>query len=194
MNEQGQEVVAQQGTQATPLKIFDPARPAFTYTKAQWDIKKDWYATKLLEIAPLENPTPAQSQAMLKKLDEVATVAYIDAATLISNYENYKQALDVEERRLHASVQDGQQTVGKKDPQKLTVADIDSLVTEVLATKPYNGGKLTLYEIISESRERANFMKNVKAAIDMKMSEFITTSANIKSEIQLNGMTPNVPN
>ena len=175
------------------LTNFNPAIVKTAYSAAEWTQKEEWYTNSLVEIVPSENPTPAYSQAMLVKLDAVATVANLDAARVITNFENYKKILEIEESRMRITVQNSQMTVGKKDPAKLTVNDIDSLVTECIAMKPWNGNKRTLYEIIAECRSRANFMKNVQSIIQMKISEFVTTSANIKSEIALNGMTPSVP-
>lgn len=174
------------------VKMFDPSKVASGYTNAEWQIKEDWYSTQLGEIVIPPQPSIAEFQNLISALDRVSTTARLDYANVERNYNNYELLRKIEEREEYIAVQNAQNlTVGNKN--KLTIDDINSLVTMNINHKKWNGGQYSLYELVSMASKRMSFMKGVIESIKDKSGSLILVSASLKMETNINSMTPSVP-
>lgn len=172
---------------------FDPRTLKENYSDSEWAVKEAWYPKILAQITiPADNPTSAHLQRAVVGLDVVAGVAFIDAAYAESNYLRYDQLMKVEEGNAYVAVQNGQ-TGSIQNKTKLSIDDTKALVTQYLSSHPYDNTPYNIYELVNISRKRREFMRKVIELIEGKKDMFITTSANLKLDSTISGMTPSVP-
>lgn len=184
-----------QNANQNPAPInFDPRTLKENYSDSEWAVKEAWYPKILAQITiPADNPTSAHLQKAVVGLDIVAGVAFIDAARAESNYLRYDQLMKVEEGNAYVAVQNGQTGSSIQNKAKLSIDDTKALVTQYLSSHPYDNTQYNIYELVNISRERREFMRNIIKLIEGKKDMFITTSANLKLDSTISGMTPSVP-
>ena len=184
-----------QNANQNPAPInFDPRTLKENYSDSEWAVKEAWYPRILAQITiPADNPTSAHLQKAVVGLDVIAGVAFIDAARAESNYLRYDQLMKVEEGNAYVAVQNGQTGSSIQNKAKLSIDDTKALVTQYLSSHPYDNTPHNIYELVNISRERREFMRNIIKLIEGKKDMFITTSANLKLDSTISGMTPSVP-
>jgi hypothetical protein len=181
-------------TQQRPQKVFHPEQVQESYTDAEWKLKEKWYSDMIMKIAIPVAPTLADFQNLISQIDYLYTIASLDNGNITRNYDRYKLLKDIEEDNEYLAVQNMQMTVGSKTAGKLTVKDIESLVTANISKKKWGSTSYSLYEIFMMTGQRMQFMKDLMNSLNKKNDRLIMISAGLKLEHSITAMQPSVPN
>lgn len=181
----------QQGqTAATPA--FNPSAVLRSYTNTQWTMKEDWYVDRVNRLIIPLSPTPADIANVANDLEKLLVTARLDMSFIEQSYDKYELLYKLQEKIIYNDLYN--YNVGVAQGQKLTVAEREGYVASIIKNTPWDGGKLSLFDLRTLSRSRYTFMSGVIKALTDKKDLLITHSSVIKTEASLNGMSNSVPN
>ena len=175
---------------ATPS--FNPSTVLRSYTNTQWTMKEDWYIDRVNRLIIPLSPTPADIANVANDLERLLVTARLDMSFIEQSYDKYELLYKLQEKIIYNDLYN--YNVGVAQGQKLTVAEREGYVASIIKNTPWDGGKLSLFDLRTLSRSRYTFMSGVIKALTDKKDLLITHSSVIKTEASLNGMSNSVPN
>lgn len=186
-------VMENQTQNVTPpnKKPFDPSVPGRAYTVNQWRMKEDWYTAQVNAIFISPAPSVSDIQDTASRIDALLTVARLDYSYINQNYDKYAMLLKIEEKKLFVDLK--LQPPKQYSTLKLTIDEMKGVVASVIAGNGWDGGKLTLYELVQESSARNIFMEGVIKALEDKKDLLITHSGMMKIEHSITSISSSVP-
>jgi hypothetical protein len=182
----------QQEQQTTTVPVFNPSVVSRSYTNSQWTMKEDWYVDRVNKLTIPLSPTPADIANVANDLERLLVTARLDMSFIEQSYDKYELLYKLQEKIIYNDLYN--YNVGVTQGQKLTVAEREGYVASIIKNTPWDGGKLSLFDLRSLSRSRYTFMEGVIKALADKKDLLITHSSVIKTEASLNGMGNSVPN
>lgn len=180
----------QANTTNTPT--FNPTVVSRSYTNTQWTMKEDWYVDRVNRLTIPLSPTPADIANVANDLERLLVTARLDMSFIEQSYDKFELLYKLQEKIIYNELYN--YNVGVAQGQKLTVAEKEGYVASIIKNTPWDGGKLSLFDLRSLSRSRYTFMSGVIKALTDKKDLLITHSSVIKTEASLNGMGNSVPN
>lgn len=191
-------MAAQEATtaQATPVQQttkapFNPEEIKRAYTTSQWQQKEDWYVKEVNSINITPAPSTADIQRFASEIDRILTIARLDYAFINQAYDRYSMQLKIEERRDFVTLK--QQPPAQFAGMKLTVDDMKGVVAVVIKQNGWNGGKLSLYDLVEMSSQRNIFMEGVIKTLQDKKDLLITHSGMMKIDHTVTNFQGSVP-
>lgn len=166
---------------------FDPSQVKRSYFPSEWTMKEEWYINSINAISVPANPMPSDVANMACQVEKMLSTARLDMAFIEQAYNRWNMQCKVQESILFTGLKAIQQG------GKLTIDEKKSRITEYLNATPWNGGKLTLYELREGADMRYVFMKNIIQSLMDKKDLLITHSSAIKADATLNALSPSVP-
>lgn len=187
------ETTQQVQQQVQPQQItFDPSKVSRSYTNTQWTMKEDWYVDRVNRLVIPLSPTPADIANVANDLERLLVTARLDMSFIEQSYDKYELLYKLQEKIIYNELYN--YNLGIVQGQKLTVAEREGYVASIIKNTPWDGGKMTLFELRTLSRSRYTFMEGVIKSLVDKKDLLITHSSVIKAEASLNGMGNSVPN
>lgn len=184
--------VMQPEIKQTTAPTFNPAVVLRSYTNSQWTMKEDWYVDKVNNLTIPLSPSPADIASVANDLERLLVTARLDMSFIEQSYDKFELLYKLQEKIIYNELYN--YNIGVAQGQKLTVAEREGYVASIIKNTPWDGGKLSLFELRSLSRSRYTFMSGVIKALTDKKDLLITHSSVIKTEASLNGMGNSVPN
>lgn len=184
--------VMQPEIKQTTAPTFNPAVVLRSYTNSQWTMKEDWYVDKVNNLTIPLSPSPADIASVANDLERLLVTARLDMSFIEQSYDKWELLYKLQEKIIYNELYN--YNIGVAQGQKLTVAEREGYVASIIKNTPWDGGKLSLFELRSLSRSRYTFMSGVIKALTDKKDLLITHSSVIKTEASLNGMGNSVPN
>lgn len=184
--------VMQTEIKQTTAPTFNPAVVLRSYTNSQWTMKEDWYVDKVNNLTIPLSPSPADIASVANDLERLLVTARLDMSFIEQSYDKWELLYKLQEKIIYNELYN--YNIGVAQGQKLTVAEREGYVASIIKNTPWDGGKLSLFELRSLSRSRYTFMSGVIKALTDKKDLLITHSSVIKTEASLNGMGNSVPN
>lgn len=179
-------------TNMSTSQMFNPAVVSRSYTNTQWTAKEDWYVDRVNRLVIPLSPTPADIANVANDLERLLVTARLDMSFIEQSYDKFELLYKLQEKIIYNELYN--YNVGVAQGQKLTVAEKEGYVASIIKNTPWDGGKLSLFDLRSLSRSRYTFMSGVIKALTDKKDLLITHSSVIKTEASLNGMGNSVPN
>lgn len=179
-------------TNTSTSQMFNPAVVSRSYTNTQWTAKEDWYVDRVNRLVIPLSPTPADIANVANDLERLLVTARLDMSFIEQSYDKFELLYKLQEKIIYNELYN--YNVGVAQGQKLTVAEKEGYVASIIKNTPWDGGKLSLFDLRSLSRSRYTFMSGVIKALTDKKDLLITHSSVIKTEASLNGMGNSVPN
>lgn len=174
------------------MPVFNPAQVYRSYTNSQWTSKEDWYVNKITNLTIPLSPTPADIANVANDLEKLLVTARLDMSFIEQAYDKYELLYKLQEKVIYNSLD--KYNVGVTQGMKLTVAEREGYVASIIQNNPWDGGKLSLFDLRTLSRSRYTFMQGVIKSLTDKKDLLITHSSVIKTEASINGMSSSVPN
>lgn len=172
--------------------VFNPETVYRSYTNSQWTMKEDWYVDKVNNITIPLSPSPADIANVANDLERLLVTARLDMSFIEQSYDKYELLYKLQEKIIYNELYN--YNIGVTQNQKLTVAEREGYVASIIKNTPWDGGKLSLFDLRTLSRSRYTFMQGVIKALTDKKDLLITHSSVIKTEASINGMSSSVPN
>ena len=176
---------------SAPL-VFNPETVYRSYTNSQWTMKEDWYVNKVNNLTIPLSPSPADIANVANDLERLLVTARLDMSFIEQSYDKYELLYKLQEKIIYNELYN--YNIGVTQNQKLTVAEREGYVASIIKNTPWDGGKLSLFDLRTLSRSRYTFMQGVIKALTDKKDLLITHSSVIKTEASINGMSSSVPN
>lgn len=176
----------------TSSQVFNPSVVSRSYTNTQWTMKEDWYVDRVNRLVIPLSPTPADIANVANDLERLLVTARLDMSFIEQSYDKFELLYKLQEKIIYNELYN--YNIGVTQGQKLTVAEKEGYVASIIKNTPWDGGKLSLFDLRSLSRSRYTFMSGVIKALTDKKDLLITHSSVIKTEASLNGMSNSVPN
>ena len=187
------ETTQQVQQQVQPQQItFDPSKVSRSYTNTQWTMKEDWYVDRVNRLVIPLSPTPADIANVANDLERLLVTARLDMSFIEQSYDKYELLYKLQEKIIYNELYN--YNLGIVQGQKLTVAEREGYVASIIKNTPWDGGKMTLFELRTLSRSRYTFMEGVIKSLVDKKDLLITHSSVIKAEASLSNMGNSVPN
>lgn len=187
------ETTQQVQQQVQPQQItFDPSKVSRSYTNTQWTMKEDWYVDRVNRLVIPLSPTPADIANVANDLERLLVTARLDMSFIEQSYDKYELLYKLQEKIIYNELYN--YNLGIVQGQKLTVAEREGYVASIIKNTPWDGGKMTLFELRTLSRSRYTFMEGVIKSLVDKKDLLITHSSVIKAEASLSNMGSSVPN
>lgn len=172
--------------------VFNPETVYRSYTNSQWTMKEDWYVDKVNNLTIPLSPSPADIANVANDLERLLVTARLDMSFIEQSYDKYELLYKLQEKIIYNELYN--YNIGVTQNQKLTVAEREGYVASIIKNTPWDGGKLSLFDLRTLSRSRYTFMQGVIKALTDKKDLLITHSSVIKTEASINGMSGSVPN
>lgn len=172
--------------------VFNPETVYRSYTNSQWTMKEDWYVNKVNNLTIPLSPSPADIANVANDLERLLVTARLDMSFIEQSYDKYELLYKLQEKIIYNELYN--YNIGVTQNQKLTVAEREGYVASIIKNTPWDGGKLSLFDLRTLSRSRYTFMQGVIKALTDKKDLLITHSSVIKTEASINGMSSSVPN
>lgn len=172
--------------------VFNPENVYRSYTNSQWTMKEDWYVDKVNKLTIPLSPSPADIGNVASDLERLLVTARLDMSFIEQSYDKYELLYKLQEKIIYNELYN--YNIGISQNQKLTVAEREGYVASIIKNTPWDGGKLSLFDLRTLSRSRYTFMQGVIKALTDKKDLLITHSSVIKTEASINGMSNSVPN
>lgn len=179
-------------TNMSTSQMFNPAVVSRSYTNTQWTVKEDWYVDRVNRLVIPLSPTPADIANVANDLERLLVTARLDMSFIEQSYDKFELLYKLQEKIIYNELYN--YNIGVTQGQKLTVAEREGYVANIIKNTPWDGGKLSLFDLRSLSRSRYTFMSGVIKALTDKKDLLITHSSVIKTEASINGMSNSVPN
>lgn len=173
-------------------QTFNPATVLRSYTNGQWTMKEDWYVDKINKLVIPLSPTPADIANVANDLERLLVTARLDMSFIEQSYDKYELLYKLQEKIIYNELYN--YNIGVVQGQKLTVAEREGYVASIIKNTPWDGGKLTLFDLRTLCRSRYTFMSGVIKTLTDKKDLLITHSSVIKTEASLSSMSNSVPN
>ena len=172
--------------------VFNPETVCRSYTNSQWTMKEDWYVNKVNNLTIPLSPSPADIANVANDLERLLVTARLDMSFIEQSYDKYELLYKLQEKIIYNELYN--YNIGVTQNQKLTVAEREGYVASIIKNTPWDGGKLSLFDLRTLSRSRYTFMQGIIKALTDKKDLLITHSSVIKTEASINGMSSSVPN
>lgn len=172
--------------------VFNPETVYRSYTTSQWTMKEDWYVDKVNKLTIPLSPSPSDIANVANDLERLLVTARLDMSFIEQSYDKYELLYKLQEKIIYNELYN--YNIGIAQNQKLTVAEREGYVASIIKNTPWDGGKLSLFDLRTLSRSRYTFMQGVIKALTDKKDLLITHSSVIKTEVSINGMSNSVPN
>lgn len=176
----------------TSVPVFNPETVYRSYTTSQWTMKEDWYVDKVNKLTIPLSPSPSDIANVANDLERLLVTARLDMSFIEQSYDKYELLYKLQEKIIYNELYN--YNIGITQNQKLTVAEREGYVASIIKNTPWDGGKLSLFDLRTLSRSRYTFMQGVIKALTDKKDLLITHSSVIKTEASINGMSNSVPN
>lgn len=174
------------------IPTFNPAQVLRSYTNTQWTMKEDWYVDKVNKLVIPLSPTPGDIANVANDLERLLVTARLDMSFIEQAYDKYELLYKLQEKITYNELYN--YNIGVAQGQKLTVAEREGYVASILKNTPWDGGKLSLFDLRMLCRSRYTFMEGVIKSLSDKKDLLITHTSVVKTEASLNGMSNSVPN